>query len=143
MSGLALTLGGGGFAIDHALANVSRVQLQSAIDAATLSGVQALDGTTEGMARAGAITLDFAYRNTVLQVPLYLEESEVEVGTWEGATQRFRPWTGGDPEAVDAVRVRHAMTPVGLTFASFAPTSAWFTVEVESISVRDPIAVTP
>jgi Flp pilus assembly protein TadG len=84
-------------------------QLQAAADSAALAGVENLlvdDFTTvdESAARTAAMT--YGAEQVVLGTNLSVGAADVEVGSWDMASQTFTPLPGNtDPDVVRAVRV--------------------------------------
>jgi len=84
-------------------------ELQAAADSSALAGVENLltnDFTTvdEGSARTAA--MNYGAQQVVLGTNLSIGASDVEVGSWDMATQTFTPLPGNtDPDVVRAVRV--------------------------------------
>lgn len=131
-------LGFSALALDVGLIRVVDVQLQAALDAATLSAVSELDGTEASITRAYDTAKTIASLNYVLQRPLSLDAGDVVVGAYDRALDTFDPYdTGDDPALVNAVRIHHALPPIaavlsGVTFGVSAHSRA-----SRSMSVRD------
>jgi hypothetical protein len=145
MSALLLTtvLGFTALSVDIGVTRLARTQLQTAVDAAAISGAQELDGTADGIALAEARAIEFAAYNTVLAVPVELTAAEVEVGTFDVATQLFTAWDGGeDPATVNAVRINETAAPVLPFLARVALDVGLLDVQATSLALR-PLAAGP
>ena len=103
---LSTVVGFTALSVDIGVTRLARTQLQTAVDAAAISGAQELDGTAGGIALAEARAIEFAAYNTVLGHTVQLTAADVEVGTFDSYAQTFTPWAAGeDTSTVNAVRV--------------------------------------
>jgi len=84
-------------------------QLQAAADSAALAGVENLlsaDFTTVDEASARTAAMTYGAQQIVLGTNLSIGATDVEVGSWDMASQTFTPLPGNtDPDVVRAVRV--------------------------------------
>jgi hypothetical protein len=135
---LLLALGSfGALAVDIGLVRVARAQLQTALDAAALSGATELDGTAHGILAAERRVLEYASYNEVLRKGVELDPTDVEIGTWDVHAGAFSVWApGDDPRTVNAVRVSHTVPAISAVLASVAFGIGGFQVEASSVALR-------
>jgi Flp pilus assembly protein TadG len=106
-------------AVDFGHVTLAKTELRAAVDAACLSGSTGLAvSPAEARARAKAIALT----NTVNGSPVVLEDSDIELGTWDATTKEFVLLTGAAEAQATAVRIKGQLTSargssIGLTFA--------------------------
>jgi hypothetical protein len=130
---LGCIFGFGTLSIDLGLVWLAKIELQQAVDDASLSGVSELDGTAEGIERAEATARAVAAAHTVLGQPVDFAQvtarvaegssaSRVEVGRYDDVTGEFVPWSpDDDPHQINAVQVERdgQQVPAGLGAALF------------------------
>lgn len=106
-------------AVDLGHVTVVKSELRAAVDATCRAGASGLAiSPAEARARAKAVALS----NTVDGVPLALQDSDIQLGTWDAAARQFNLLTGAAEANANAIRVNAQLTPergnaVALTFA--------------------------
>lgn len=107
-------------AVDVGFMYTAKAGLQASMDAAALAGASGLFlGPDEARARA----IEYAAKNPVYGEPIVLQESDIELGTWDPGKREFSVLEGEDEVFANAVRVTGNMTdergnPLDLLFAS-------------------------
>jgi hypothetical protein len=131
-------LGFSALALDVGLIRVVDVELQTALDAASLSGVSELDGTDAGITRAAATAITIASLNEVLTQPVVLTAADVHVGAYDRATDTFDEYdVGEDTLLVNAVRIDHALPPIAAVLSGLPFGIAQHSRTSRSMSVRE------
>lgn len=84
-----------------------RGELQNASDSAALAGAAALDGTSEGIARARERAKDYAEMHRADRSDVALTDEDIIFGHWDDPTRTFTPLgtNPDEPGGVNAVRV--------------------------------------
>lgn len=113
---LVVILGCAALAVDIGHICVANEEMQDAMDASALAGASGLY-ETDGTARSRAI--HYAANNKVAGHPVSASESDVIIGFWEGSTQTFFPFAGGEPTAPNAVHTIGTRPDLPLFFARF------------------------
>ncbi len=140
---LSTVVGFTALSVDIGVTRLARTQLQTAVDAAAISGAQELDGTAAGIALAELRAIEFASYNTVLGRTVELMGDNVDVGTFDSYTQTFTAWGAGqDPTPVNAVRISESAEPVLPFLARVALGVGMLDVEATSLAQR-PLAAGP
>jgi len=108
VSALAIVpiLGFTAMVVDLGLLDVSKGELQAAIDATAIGAVGYLDGTTGGAELAVTEAINLAAMNTVLGDALVLTADDVQVGIYDADTDVFTavdPTIYPEPEAINTV----------------------------------------
>lgn len=103
---LVALVGFGALVVDIGWARTSGTQLQSALDAAALAGAASVeDGPEAVRAQArGVAALHLAGGKAIV-----LEDSDIELGTWDADTHSF---TATPDDTGDIVRITHELTEV-------------------------------
>jgi hypothetical protein len=131
-------LGFSALALDVGLIRVVDVELQTALDSASLSGVSELDGTDAGIARAEATAITIASLNEVLTQPVVLTAADVHVGAYDRLLDTFDEYDPGeDPLLVNAVRIDHALPPIAAVLSGLPFGIAQHSRDSRSMSVRE------
>ena len=107
-------------AVDWGRAQLAKTQLVAATDAAARAGAAALSRSPAAAYDDATWT---ASLNTVDGSPLVLRSSDIELGTWNTATQKFKKLSGSNQYSANAVRVmavrnNSRSNAVPLSFAS-------------------------
>lgn len=140
---LGTVVGFTALSVDIGVTRVARTQLQTAVDAAAVSGAQELNGTAAGIALAEARAIEFASYNAVLGHTVALTTDDVDVGFYDAATRSFDPYTAGDDvSVVNAVRITESAAPVVPFLARVALGVGMLDVEATSLAQR-PLAAGP
>jgi len=108
--GLAAFVGIAAWATETGRVWQAKNQLQAVADSSSLAGVGNLlkdDFTTVDEAGARSEALAYGPRHKALGTAIDIAAADVEVGSWDFATETFTPMPGStDPDLVRAVRVR-------------------------------------
>ena len=140
---LSTVVGFTALSVDIGVTRLARTQLQTAVDAAAVSGAQELDGTAAGIALAEVRAIEFGSYNTVLGHTVQLTNADVDVGTFDSYTQTFTSWGAGqDTSTVNAVRITESAAPVLPFLARVALGVGMLDVEATSLAQR-PLAAGP
>lgn len=140
---LGTVVGFTALSVDIGVTRVARTQLQTAVDAAAVSGAQELDGTAAGIALAEVRAIEFASYNTVLGHTVALTGDDVDVGSFDPATNTFDVWAAGeDASTVNAVRISESAAPIVPFLAKVAFGAGLLDVEATSLAQR-PLAAGP
>jgi len=93
--------------VDYARVQLVKTELQRVADAAARYGAMGL-GSGPSTARANAKSV--AAQNIVDGTAVVLQDSDIEMGTWNAATRTFTVLTGSSESSATAVRVTAART---------------------------------
>ncbi len=96
-------LGFASLAVDFGRVQVAKTQLRAAVDASARHAASQLS-TSPAAAYQGAIAV--AAQNKVDGTSLVLQNSDIEIGTWDTKTRKFTALTGPNQAYGNAVRVR-------------------------------------
>ncbi len=130
-------LGFSALSVDIGLVRLADTQLQAAIDAATLSASNELNGEATGIAAAKLRGVSVAALNRVLDTSVAITAADVQVGTYDEATGVFTLYTGGPGVAsVNAVRIDHTPSQVGSVLGAAAFGIAGYDINARSMGVR-------
>lgn len=124
---LSVLMGFGALSVDIGMMWLSKLELQQAIDNATLSGASELDGTITGIKRAWRTTEAIAAAHTVMGTQLSLSSDQIWVGTMDSG--KFIQYMGEDPRAVNAVEVNGVTHKMPSGFG-------WFVFGVNEYTVK-------
>jgi Flp pilus assembly protein TadG len=107
------------FAVDWGYISSTKSALRNAVDAANLAGAS---GLTVSPAEARKRAKEIAASNMVNGQPVVLQDSDIELGTWDSTNRTFQPLATLDETRATAVRITAQMTkqrgnPVKLIFA--------------------------
>jgi hypothetical protein len=134
---LATVLGFTALSVDIGLVRVARTQLQTAVDAAAVSGAQELDGTVAGITSARARAIEFGAYNNVLTHKVTLTTSEVDVGAYNSTTKAFKSYKAGDDVTlVNAVRITKSGSDVVPMLGKFLFGTDALSVKATSLAQR-------
>lgn len=100
-------LGIASFAVDYAVASLTKAQFFSAMDAAGLAAAAGLR-TSPAQARANAKSV--ALNNKINGTGLVLQDSDIVLGSWNQATRTFTAYTGAAESSATAVRVNGVLS---------------------------------
>jgi len=135
---LATVLGFTALSVDLGLVRVARTQLQTAVDAAAVSGAQELDGTAAGITAARARAIEFGAYNAVLTKSVKLTTSDVVVGAWNSDTSVFVPYVAGESTLnVNAVRIQKSGADVVPMLGSMVFGTDALQVRATSMGLRE------
>src|SRR4051812_40562124 len=107
------------FAVDYGYVSLARSELRTAIDAANLAGTS---GLTVSPAEARKRAKDIAAQNKVAGDALILQDSDIELGNWDTATNTFVVLSAANESKANAMRITAKRTkargnPINLVFA--------------------------
>ena len=111
-------LGFAALAIDIGYARKVRAELQNAVDAGANGGVAFLDGTAGGVALASTRAATYANVNPVDGASPDIGSADVAPGLYDFDAQTFTE--SGDPDKVNALRVKKELTGLQTVFARAA-----------------------
>lgn len=133
---LGTLLGFSALSVDVGMIRVADTQLQAAVDAAALSGVQRLDGTEAGITAAINTAIAVAAENGMLGEPVVLTAAEVVVGEYYADTGQFVPYDGVEPKRVNAIRIDHTPPDVDAALGAVAFGQVGYTVSARAMAQR-------
>jgi hypothetical protein len=118
--------------VDWSRAKVLDAQLKTAVDSAALAGASKLK---DGIQPAIDAAILAASKNKVDGVALTITLADIELGTWDPATQTFKALTGSARRSAIAVRVRAARRNVQTLFGSWIGRPS-FDITEEAVATR-------
>ncbi|MCB9684226.1 MAG: hypothetical protein H6738_00255 [Alphaproteobacteria bacterium] len=122
--------------VDVGTLYLANAELAVATDAAALAGASHIDGTDDGVTRAGQSARSVAAMNNVRGSSVTAPTQVLQFGLWDTETRTFTP--SMDAEEINALRVESIWKDVPTPFASFAFRSAASDVRADAIALRPP-----